>query len=87
MTKADSVHSTPHLDASVGPLTGLAIQQRERQKTLQRLAKLRKKAAAEIERLIAFLDQSDPYVMTELEDQHDREPDHDGEPSLGSSIA
>jgi hypothetical protein len=77
----------------------LAIQQRERAKSLTRLARLRKKARAEIERLIAFLDQSDEYVMTELEDacedegsqcedegaEHDgREPDVDSEPSLGS---
>ncbi|AND89810.1 hypothetical protein [Bradyrhizobium diazoefficiens] len=63
------------------------------------LARLRKEAAAEITRLIAFLDASDPYVMTELEDEcedegaqcedegaeHDgREPDVDAEPSLGS---
>lgn len=53
----------------------------------------------EIDRLIAFLDASDPYVMNELEEEcedegaqcedegaeHDgREPDVDGEPSLGS---
>lgn len=78
---------------------GLAKQNREREKALRRLAKLRATAQAEIDRLIAFLDQSDPYVMTELEDEcedegaqcedegteHDgREPDLDDEPSLGS---
>ncbi|BAL10569.1 MULTISPECIES: hypothetical protein [Bradyrhizobium] len=76
----------------------LAIQQRKREKTLQRLARLRKKASAEIDRLIAFLDASDPYVMTELEDDisadlEDEDPaedddpaenDLDDEPSLGS---
>lgn len=55
-------------------LSGLAIQQRERETSLQRLARLRKEASAEIERLIAFLDASDPYVMTELEEQQDSEP-------------
>ncbi|WP_165405425.1 hypothetical protein [Bradyrhizobium genosp. SA-3] len=55
-------------DSTRAILSGLAIQQRERQTSLQRLARLRKEASAEIERLIAFLDASDPYVMTELED-------------------
>ncbi|UPJ31021.1 hypothetical protein [Bradyrhizobium sp. CW1] len=50
-------------------LSGLGIQQRERQASLHTLARLRKEASAEITRLIAFLDQSDPYVMTELEDE------------------
>ncbi|MDN4982257.1 hypothetical protein QY049_03325 [Bradyrhizobium sp. WYCCWR 13022] len=80
-------------------LSGLAIQQRARQTSLTDLARLRKEASAEITRLIAFLDASDPYVMNELEEEcedegaqcedegaeHDgREPDVDGEPSLGS---
>lgn len=93
------MHSTPPLNASVGLLSGLAIQQRERVRALSDLARLRKEAAAEITRLIAFLDASDPYAMTELEDEcgdegaqcedegaeHDgREPDVDDEPSLGS---
>jgi len=80
-------------------LSGLGIQQRERARAISDLARLRKEAAAEITRLIAFLDASDPYVMTELEDEcedegaqcedegaeHDgREPDVDAEPSLGS---
>ncbi|MBR0764226.1 hypothetical protein [Bradyrhizobium japonicum] len=86
-------------DATRAILPGLAMQQRERETSLQRLARLRKEASAEIERLIAFLDQSDPYVTTELEDEcedegaqcedegaeHDgREPDADVEPCLGS---
>lgn len=77
----------------------LAIQQHKREKSLQRLARLRKEASAEIDRLICFLDASDPYVMTELEDGADDGPcdteelevsegdDEDGgdnEPSLGS---
>lgn len=79
---------------------GLAIQQRQREKALRRVAKLRKKAAAEIERLLEFLDASDEYVTTELEDGVDDGPVDDneldgpengededsdpGEPSLGS---
>ena len=79
-------------------LHGLAIQQRERARALGDLARLRKEASAEINRLIAFLDASDPYVMTELEDDisadleddnpaEDDDPaenDLDDEPSLGS---
>src|SRR3954451_14695330 len=49
-------------------LSGLGIQARERTRALSDLARLRKEASAEITRLIAFLDESDPYVMTELED-------------------
>jgi hypothetical protein len=37
----------------------------------------------EIDRLIQFLDQSDDYVTTELEDDDEREPE-EREPSLGS---
>ncbi|MCG2626587.1 hypothetical protein L6654_08115 [Bradyrhizobium sp. WYCCWR 13023] len=55
-------------------LTGLGIQQRERRKAIQRVQKLRQKASAEIERLISFLDASDPYVMTECEDGADDGP-------------
>ena len=48
---------------------------------LETLRKLRKEAAAEIDRLISFLDETsgDP----DLEPDHDAEPDAD-EPSLGS---
>lgn len=59
--------------------SGLAGQERERQKSLRRLASLRRKAAAEIDRLIAFLDASDVYVATELEADYS-----DFEPELGS---
>jgi hypothetical protein len=62
----------------------LAIQDRERAATLGTLARLRKEASAEIHRLIAFLDASDPYVMTELEEEDDREEVGDSEPWLGS---
>lgn len=44
---------------------------------------LRKEAAAEIERLIAFLDATEPDPDIEG-DYSDDEPDQDGEPSLGS---
>ncbi|MCC8961708.1 hypothetical protein H8A95_05080 [Bradyrhizobium sp. Pear76] len=72
---------------SAGAITsGLALQQRERETTLQALARLRKEASAEIERLIAFLDASDEYVMTEREfDDCEREDCfEDDEPDLGS---
>lgn len=66
--------------------SGLAVQQRERETTLQRLRRLRKEASADIVRLIAFLDASDEYVMTERElDDCDREDCfQDDEPDLGS---
>ncbi|MDA9423648.1 hypothetical protein [Bradyrhizobium sp. CCBAU 53380] len=47
----------------------MARQERAREKALKRLARLRREAAAEITRLIAFLDASDPYVMNELEEE------------------
>ncbi|MCK1603925.1 hypothetical protein IVB02_21410 [Bradyrhizobium sp. 166] len=56
---------------------GLARQERRRQTALARLAKLRATARAEIDRLIAFLDASDGYVMNELEAE-------EAEPSLAS---
>lgn len=93
MVEADSVHSTPPLNTSVGPVSGLAIQQQERQTSLQRLARLRKEARAEIARLIDFLDASDPYVMSEREDECEDEgaqcedegaDTSDDEPWLGS---
>ncbi|MCK1693842.1 hypothetical protein [Bradyrhizobium sp. 144] len=85
-------------DSTRAILSGLGIQQRERARALSDLARLRKEASAEITRLIAFLDASDPYVMTELEedisaDLEDDDPaenddptenDLDDEPSLGS---
>ncbi|MCP1758040.1 hypothetical protein [Bradyrhizobium elkanii] len=73
-------------DSAGSILSGLAVQQRERETTLLRLRRLRKEASAEIERLIAFLDASDEYVMTERElDDSDREDCfEDDEPDLGS---
>lgn len=71
MDQADCVLSTPPLNTSaITPpaLTesdqdtrarNLAAQERRRQRALRRLAKLREKARAEIERLLTFLDASD----------------------------
>lgn len=96
MSQADTSNST---DTSAEPLSGLALQQQQRETTLRNLATLRKQARDEIDRLIAFLDVSDEYAMTELEDQvddgpcdcneleiseGDDEPDGDGEPSLAA---
>jgi hypothetical protein len=106
MTQADSVHSTPPTNTSANNsgrpahpagatiTAGLARQQRQREKALKRLARLRQKASEEIERLIAFLDASDTYVTTELERAIDDGPcdtdeleieEGNDEPSLGSS--
>jgi hypothetical protein len=80
MAQVDSENSTAMPTRPAGALTtvGLARQNREREKALRRLAKLRRKASDEIERLLAFLDASDPYAATELEDSIDDEP-HDGD--------
>jgi hypothetical protein len=86
MTQADSVHSTPPINTSALP-DGLARQERERERALRRVAKLREKASNEIEKLLSFLDASDPYAATELEEAVDDGPcdgDADTEPSLGS---
>jgi hypothetical protein len=52
----------------------LAAQHRAALKASRRVRKLREKAFAEIERLIAFIDACDPYVMDELEEGSDYEP-------------
>ena len=86
MIEAESVHSTPPLNTSALP-EGLARQQRERERALKRVAKLRQKASNEIEKLLSFLDASDPYTATELEEAVDDRPcdgDPDAEPSLVS---
>jgi hypothetical protein len=62
----------PAQPADVTMTSGLARQQRERERALRRLAKLRSKAADEIERLLLFLDASDL--------------DPDLEPSLGWTV-
>jgi hypothetical protein len=81
MAQVDSEHSTamPALPAGSLIPSGLAKQQRDREKALRRVAKLRQKAADEIERLLAFLDASDPYASTELEDGIDDGPIDDNE--------
>jgi hypothetical protein len=85
MIQADSVHSTPPTNTSPNNPLGLARQQRERERALRRVAKLRRKASDEIDRLLAFLDASDPYASTELEqDDGNDEPEGHDEPSLGS---
>ena len=80
---ADSTHASE---------TGLAIQQRERETALHEVARLRKEASAEIERLLDFLDACDPYVTHELEEDDvsnpegpddDLEDGADDETSLG----
>src|SRR5262245_51325692 len=83
MIEADSVHSTPPLSSSSIP-EGTARQQAERTQAVINLTRLRNEARQEINRLIDFLDESDPYVMTELADDDDREEVGDSEPSLGS---
>ena len=79
------MHSTPPANTSALPpsdpqspadstralKTGLAIQQRDRETALLTVARLRKEASAEIERLLDFLDACDPYASTELEENGD----------------
>jgi hypothetical protein len=62
----------------------LAQQQLRRTESINTLVRLRREAREEISRLIEFLDASDEYVMTELEDDADLEEGGDSEPSLGS---
>lgn len=54
-------------------LDGLGIQQHLTATALSDVARIRKEAHAEIGRLISFLDQSDEYVMTELEEESEDE--------------
>lgn len=84
------VELRPGLAYAIPP--ALAVQEQARETALTDLARLRKEAMAEIDRLIAFLDASDTYVMNELEpdgtEDEDSDPGEDGaddEPSLGSS--
>ncbi|WP_407174555.1 hypothetical protein [Bradyrhizobium sp. STM 3562] len=64
----------------------LAEQHAMRVEAISTLRRLRREARDEICRLIRFLDESDPYVMTELEDDDSSlfEEGGDSEPSLGS---
>jgi hypothetical protein len=69
--------AAPPAGASI--TAGLAKQQRERERALKRVARLRARASAEIERLLTFLDASDIYASTELEEQVDDQPCDDNE--------
>jgi hypothetical protein len=74
-----------HVPPPIGePLSDESLAVTEQQaEALRALARLRREAAAEVERLLAFLDETDGDP--DLEDEHDgREPDVDGEPDLGS---
>ena len=84
MSQAKSVDTTNAPGNEPGHLLALARQNAARGAALLNLRSLRREAREEISRLIAFLDASDPYVMTELEDDDDREEVGDSEPSLGS---
>ena len=70
--KSDRVLGTPPTNTSGLP-SGLIQQQRKRARALKRIAKLKIKAAAEIDRLLAFLDACDPYVTAELEDDGEQD--------------
>lgn len=88
MTKADSVLSTPPISTS--RLQNIHEQEAARQEALRTVALLRRQARDEIEKLIAFLDASDGYTTTELEEAVDDtgcDEDTDREGSLGSSNA
>jgi hypothetical protein len=84
MSQAKSVNSTTMPGGDPGHLLSLARQNANRVVALQALRRFRREAREEIGRLIAFLDDSDPYVMSELEDDDDLEEVGDSEPSLGS---
>lgn len=56
--RAESVDSFTHQPA---------VPQRARRMALSDLARLREEASVRIDRLIAFLDATDPYVTTEIE--------------------
>src|SRR5579871_3627068 len=83
MSQADSTLTTGVPGDDPGHLLSLARQNAARETALQNLQRLRREARGEIDRLLAFLDQSDPYVMTELEEEDDREDVGDIEWSLG----
>jgi hypothetical protein len=64
--------------------SGLAQQEVVRVQSVQTLCQLRREARDEISRRIQFLDASDEYDMTELEEEAGLEEGGDSEPSLGS---
>jgi hypothetical protein len=56
------------------------------QMVVEDLPNVRKEAAQRIDRLIQFLDATDPYVSAELEEENEHgDGDADDEPSLGAS--
>lgn len=63
---------------------GRVTQESERANSIAMLRHLRREARQEISRLIQFLDDSDDYVLTELEDDSELEDIGDAEPNLGS---
>ena len=67
--------------SDINHTSGLASQQAARIEAIDTISRLRKEAREEISRLIQFLDLSDEYAMTELEDDDDREEVGDTEPS------
>jgi len=76
MTEAESVHSTPRTDSPIKRLAEsvdsflfrTAIHQRATAKSLGDLARPREEASAEIERLLAFLDCTEPDPDLEPDD-------------------
>jgi hypothetical protein len=84
MSKVDSALDAPRTDLSPEAKKALRRQEAQRRWSVLKLLGLRLKARDEIDRLIHFLDASDDYVMTEPEDDDDRELVGDEEPSLGS---
>jgi hypothetical protein len=59
---------------SISPAPGQPVRERERQTALQTVHRLRKEASAEIERLIAFMDETDGYTTHEREEAADDVP-------------
>src|SRR3954452_23107226 len=96
MDQADSVHSTPPINASANNLPGTPAESAgplyvktdiSPEQIFQAIGRLRREARDEIVRLIQFLDKTDDYVSRELEDSIDDNPqgeEGDDEPSLGS---
>ncbi|MDB5629377.1 MAG: hypothetical protein JWQ51_1717, partial [Tardiphaga sp.] len=82
MTQADGVLIMPPIDPS--RLQILLEHEAARQASLVLVRRLRREARVEIDRLITFLDASDYYVQTELEDDFDDNGEDELEPSLGS---
>jgi hypothetical protein len=66
---------------------GLAVQQQARETSLQKLARLRNEASAEIDRLLSFLDASDEYVQTECETEDEGDDNPDDEVDLTPGYA